>query len=247
MPQHPPPSPLATAVATGLEAIRSHGSADADLRVVAEGGYFEAPFMFSDAVGNEDTTRLIKNVELLVRGAREYKQYLGHLRHDLGMRTCSFFSSVPVEDKVGIEFHHAPLTLFEVVETVLNHRLVQGHGVTSMTLADEVLQAHMHHLVGLIPLLKSAHLLVHTGALLVHPAMVHGDWVAFLRCYHQGVTPALVAKAIAFLRTTEDDVERALAKVDTSQSRPRLRADAVVPSADELFLLVRTQQIGGPA
>jgi len=238
----PPDAPSPTPeILTGLEAIRAHGGRDEELRIDA-GGFFEEAFMTERLVTAEDGVRLIKKVEQLVRSSLEYKTYIGHLRQDVGLNRCSFFPNVNVATgEVGLEMHHAPLTLYQLVEVILNHRLAQGHAVTSLTIADEVMQAHYAGLVGLVPLTETAHELVHAGALTLSAHMVHGDWVGLLRAYPLGVDQALLEQLQAFVEVTEERVIQAAAKLDSSQ--PRLREGMRVPGSDELRLLM--MQAGG--
>lgn len=236
----PPPAPVVPAeVASGLEAIRSYGSRDEELYLRSDGGFFEEPFMTDRIVSAEESVRFIKKIEALVRGSREYKTYISYLRVDLGMNRCSFLPNLDVStDDIGLEMHHCPLTLFEIVDIVITHRLGRGQAVTSLSVADEVMRAHFDNAVGLVPVCRSAHKLVHSGALFVHPLMVHGAWIEFLRAYSDGVSEETVAKLIAFLNTPEEVVARSAAKIDGRLAQPRLRADVVVPTREQVGVLL---------
>jgi hypothetical protein len=234
-----PESPLSSLddVLTGLEAIRAHGNRDEELRIDA-GGFFEEAFMMDRTVSPEDSARFIKKVEALVRSSTEYKAYIGHLRIDLGLNRCSFMPNVDVSTgEVSLEMHHAPLTLYAITDLILSHRLAQGHPVTSLTIADEVIQAHFAGMVGLVPMVESVHKLVHAGTLVVSPHMVHGDWVALLRAYPLGVTEDLLIQLSSFVLVTEEQV------VTTAQTKldggsPRLREGVQIPTMAELQLLM---------
>jgi hypothetical protein len=76
------------------------------------------------------------------------------------------------------------------------------------------------------------------GALTIHPLMVHGDWLGFLRDYSDGVNEELVAQLLAFLQVDEEAVARAAVKIDGRQAQPRLRDDASVPTRDQVNLLL---------
>ncbi len=228
--------PVPAAVSTGLEAIRSFEGRDEELCITA-GGFFEEPFMTGQMVTAEEVTRFIKKTEALVRGCREYKAFIAHLRIDLGMDRCSFLANADVSDGVALEFHHCPLNLYEIIDLILTHRLARGQAVTSMTVADEVLQAHFAGMVGVVPLLRSIHKLVHGGTLKIHPAMVHGNWLELLRSYPDGASEEIVAKLIAFCETSEEEVAAAAARVDGATASPRLRGDSV-PTPGQIGLLL---------
>ena len=126
-------------------------------------------------------------------------------------------------------------------------RLLHGEGDFSAhaaeinrqeNVADEIMRMHFENKVGLVPLCRSAHKLVHSGALTVHPLMVHGSWLDFLRDYSDGVNEEIVAQLLAFLQVDEEAVARAAVKIDGRQAQPRLRDDASVPTRDQVNLLL---------
>ena len=234
-----PPPTIPLEVATGLEAIRSHGGNDEALYLSAEGAFFEESFMTDRIVTAEESIRFIKRIEALIRGSIEYKSYIGYLRNDLNMNHCSFLSNIDMStDEVALEMHHAPLTLFQIVELVINHRLGRGQPVTSLSVADEVMRMHFDNKIGLVPLSRSVHKLVHNGSLTVHPAMVHGNWMGILRDYSDGVTEELVAQLIGFANLDIAQIAEASIKIDGSQVTPRLRDDVEIPTREQMMVLL---------
>lgn len=230
------PPPIPAEVTNGLEAIRRYGNRDDELYIRAEGAFFEAAFMTESVITGEEMSRFIKKVETLVRTSREYKIWVSHLRNGIGLTRCSFLAGLDyTTDEIGLEMHHAPLTLYEIVEIIASHRFARGQAITSMTLADEVIQAHMRGVIGVVPLSKSVHKLVHAGAILIHPAQVHGHWIDFMRDYADGVHEDVVAKIARFLQLTEEMVGEAAQKL--AGVRPLLRDDAIVPALTEVRLL----------
>ena len=233
------PPPVSPEVAHGLEAIRLHGGRDEELYLSAPTSFFQEAFMTDRIVTAEESTRFIKKIEALVRSSREYSRYIAYMRTDLGMNRCSFLSNLDMSsDEISLEFHHCPINLYQIVDIIITHRLARGQAVTSLSVADEVMRAHYDNTIGLVPLSRSVHKLVHSGALVVHPAMVHGNWLEFLRAYPDGVNEELIASLLAFVNVTEDDVSAATQKIDASQTAPRLRDDSFVPSREELNLLL---------
>ena len=237
--QPAPPPPVPAEVASGLEAIRSHGGRDEELYLSAEGSFFEEAFMTDRIVTAEESVRFIKKIEALIRSSNEYKAYISYLRNDLGMNRCSFFPNLDMTtDEIGLEMHHCPINLYTMVDIVITHRLARGQPVTSLSVADEVMRMHFENMVGMVPLCRSAHKLVHANALTVHPAMVHGDWLGFLRSYPDGVSEELVAQLLAFVAVDVTAVVQTAAKIDGRQAQPRLRDDSIVPSREEINLLL---------
>lgn len=236
--QQAAPPALPVEVMTGLEAIRVHDGRDEELYLSAEGNFFEEAFVTDRIVTAEEQVRFIKKIEALVRGSREYKAYIGYLRNDLGMDRCSVLPNLDTTAGVTLEFHHAPLNLFQIVDIIINHRLSRGQPVTSLSVADEVMRMHAENLVGLIPVSRSVHKLIHAGALTVHPAMVHGDWLGFLKAYPDGVTEDIISAMLRFVSVTEQLVVEMAEKVDAAAAEPRFREGAYIPSRDEVNLLL---------
>ena len=225
-------------VSSGLEAIRSHGGRDEELYISADGAFFEEAFMTDRIVTAEEHVRFVKKIEALVRGSPEYSAYVGYLRNELRMDRCSFLPGLDMsENEVGLEMHHAPLTLFAIVDIVISHRLARGQAVTSLTVADEVMRAHYEEKVGIVPLSRTAHKLVHSGALTLHPAMIHGGWVDFLRDYPDGVDEVTISKLIEFLAVTEESVVATAGKA-SGAAVPLLREGASVPTVEQVKMLL---------
>ena len=237
-----PPVPLPEVPAEvlhGLEAIRIHGGNDDELYLSAEGSFFEASFMTDRIVTAEESVRFIKKIEALIRGSVEYKGFISYLRNDLCLDRCSFLSKLDMgTDEITLEMHHAPINLFQIVDIVINHRLNRSQPVTSMSVADEVMRMHYENKVGIVPLSRSAHKLVHAGVLNIHPAMVHGDWMGLLRDYPDGVTEELVNRLIEFTRVSVEDVASKAVKIDGSISRPLLQDDVTIPTKDQLLIIL---------
>lgn len=234
------PAPdVSVEIATGLESIRLHGDRDEELYLSADGNFFEESFMTSRIVTAEENVKFIKKIEALVRGSSEYKCYIGYLRNDLGMNRCSFMSGIDMSnDDITLEMHHAPLTLFQIVEIIIGHRLNRGQAVTSLSIADEVMNMHFENKVGMVPLTKSAHKLVHARSLTIHPAMVHGNYLGFLRDYPDGVDETVISQIIDFVQISESDVYENSLKIDGSSATPILRADVNIPTRDQINLLL---------
>ena len=234
-----PPPPVPAAIASGLEAIRLHGERDEELYLSADSSFFEESFTTDRIVTAEEMVRFIKKIEALVRGSREYKAWVGHLRNDVGLNRCSFLSNLDFStDEIGLEMHHCPLTLYEIVEVVLNHRFARGQAVTSLSVADEVMRAHFEDHVGVVPLSRSVHKLVHAGTVSVHSLQVHGDWLSFVRDYADGINEETVAKLLRFVELEEEEVVTRAACLDGATVRPRTIPGVRVPSVSEVTVLL---------
>lgn len=148
----------------------------------------DAPEFEYTLTANTDTEkeRIIKRVERIVRGSGEYRDYIAFLRQNVGMDACAFFNNVSKTTNRGIriEVHHTPLTLYDIVKIVLEKYIQTGEEIDELMIAEEVTELHYQNQVGLIPLSKTLHEVVHNSDKLVIPMyMIFGNYTKFLREY----------------------------------------------------------------
>ena len=131
---------------------------------------------------------IVKQAEALCRASMEYSDYIAYLRSNVGMDACAFFNNISKTNskKIRIEVHHAPLTLFDIIKLVLDRAIRTGDEINPMLLAEEATRIHYMNQVGLIPLSKTLHEVVHKSDKLVIPMyMVYGDFRAFLENFSE--------------------------------------------------------------
>ena len=131
---------------------------------------------------------IVKQAEALCRASMEYSDYIAYLRSNVGMDACAFFNNISKANskKIRIEVHHAPLTLFDIIKLVLDRAIRTGDEINPMLLAEESTRIHYMNQVGLIPLSKTLHEVVHNSDKLVIPMyMVYGDFRAFLENFSE--------------------------------------------------------------
>lgn len=135
---------------------------------------------------DREKVKLIKRIEKYVRSSMEYRDCIAFLREYVGMDACAFFSNVNKETskRIRIEIHHSPLTLFDIVAIVVEKFLATGTPLNDLLIADEVMELHYKNMVGLIPLSKTLHEVVHNSDKLTIPTyMVFGNFKEFLEYY----------------------------------------------------------------
>lgn len=131
---------------------------------------------------------IVKHAEALCRASMEYSDYIAYLRANVGMDACAFFNNISKSNnkKIRIEVHHAPLTLFDIIKLVLDRAIRTGEEINCMLLAEEATRIHYMNQVGLIPLSKTLHEVVHNSDKLVIPLyMIYGDFRAFLNMFSE--------------------------------------------------------------
>lgn len=152
-------------------------------------------------------SKFIKSIEKIVRGSLEYRNYVKFLKEEIDMNQCAFFQNIDrTELRVGLEIHHAPLTLFDICSIVLNSMAIDNTDITVFDVAEEVLKCHYQGLVGLIPLSETVHELVHAGEIFIPVNKVYGNVRRFIEIYGEGMTENhidLLNKAIDASRMTE--------------------------------------------
>ena len=117
----------------------------------------------------QERTKFIKRLERLCRGSMEYRQYVKFLREKMDMNRCEVLQGLAsTKDKqYSIEIHHEPLTLFAIVDIVLSKYEDLGRMIDPFAIANDVMCLHYEGKVGLIPLSKTMHELVHAGQVFI--------------------------------------------------------------------------------
>ena len=133
--------------------------------------------------------KYIKDIERIVRQSREYKVYIQYLRKYMDMNTSLFSPNVNniQTTKIKIEIHHTPFTLFDIVMTIFNKRSRLGESLNVFLVAKEAAYIHYFLYVGLIPLSKTEHELVHNQSLFVPLDKVLGRYNQFIDIYSQDI------------------------------------------------------------
>lgn len=126
---------------------------------------------------------LIKNIETIVRKSYHYMIFIYYLKNFMNMDECSYYEGYSIKNGLSVELHHSPITLYEITRAVMAKQLKENGSYRLMGVAKEVSKLHYNFLVGLVPLNPTAHKLVHSGNLKIHPDIVKGDWEGFFIQY----------------------------------------------------------------
>lgn len=170
---------------TGLEHISSEEAEDGPV-VVAEEGYFVEGFSSSTMMDNKEFVRFVKACERIIRGSREYKQYIGWLKSDMKLNRCSIMGNVD-EDMAALEMHHYPFTLYDICDIVTDYQIANTDGITTFSVADEVMRIHFECLVGIVPLTVTMHEMAHNGNLFIDIRQVFGNVEKFISTYENHI------------------------------------------------------------
>jgi hypothetical protein len=98
------------------------------------------------------------------------------------MNKCSILGNVD-EDMAALEMHHYPFTLYDICDIITDYQLGTGTGITTFSVADEVMRIHFECLVGIVPLSITMHEMAHNGNLFIDIRQVFGNVEKFLLNY----------------------------------------------------------------
>jgi hypothetical protein len=170
----------------------------------------------------EITVPLVKYITKLVRSTFEYKEYIQILKNYLDVNRCAFYEGYSIKNGFTIEIHHSPFTLFDICETVANKHLSASNFIETFKVCEEVTRLHFEFKVGLVPLNPTAHELVHSGVLPIHPSIVLGNWKQFENEYKEYMSEELKVK---YMNTIEFEATNDFTKFPKILERNELKLD----------------------
>lgn len=157
---------------------------------------------------DKDKVKFIKTVENIVRQSLEYRDYISFLKENIGLDKCVFFQNIGGKNsskRISIEIHHDPLTLYDIVLIVLNKYKDQGLPINDIDIAEEVMELHYENKVGLVPLSKTMHEVVHNSTKVFVPlTMVYGQYSDFIKEYEPYIPNEIILKIEKKLTMTEN-------------------------------------------
>lgn len=136
----------------------------------------------------KDKTKFIKNCEFLIRGSEEYRDWIDYLKKYKDMDKCAVFQNLNSTEmrKIKLEIHHGPFSLFDIVTIVVNKYIMEDIPLDYFDISEEVMRLHYENKVGLIPLSKTVHKLVHDGKIFIPLQAYYGPAViTFIKEYEE--------------------------------------------------------------
>ena len=176
---------------------------------------------------NKKKRKFIEQTKRSIRSSMEYRDYIQFLRENIDMDSCAFFQFVtsnsslnPDNKKIKIEIHHEPFTLDDLVATVLEKNQV-----------------------GLIPLSKTIHEIVHNSGKIPIPLyMCYGAYVQFVREYEPylsklGLMDKLERKIKATKEITAESFDAIRREFEYLEVEGRSDDLEKLPEEEETFVL----------
>lgn len=159
-----------------------------------------------DLFNEKDFKKYIDDIEKMVRSSREYREAVQYMRKYMDMNTSAFSRNINniESNKIKIELHHTPFTLYDIALAVFNRRSRLGEPLDIELVAKEVAYIHYLLIVGLIPLSKTEHKLVHNQALFVPVDKVLGNYEKFIDMYEKDIPEDAMARYNTYVELTKN-------------------------------------------
>ena len=148
----------------------------------------------------------IKNIESIIRNSFEYRKFIHYLKKEAKLSYCSLMGNLSEEfyNKISIEMHHHPVTLYDLVDTVLNKTLKEEREFTKFSIANEVMELHFNLKIGIVPLTTTAHQLAHSDSMVIEIKDIHGDFFSFIEEYEEFFSEEVTGRITKHLENAEN-------------------------------------------
>ena len=146
----------------------------------------------------EINQKVISYLEKIIRKSYEYKQYIGYLKSELDITTCALIPTLDISElDISLEFHHYPITLYDIVETLIHKYFAtrkNNEKISMFDVMEEAMKEHYAGDIGLVPLSATMHEMAHSGAIKIPFTSVYGNVDKFVAKYGQYMRPELKDK-----------------------------------------------------
>lgn len=120
----------------------------------------------------------VKNVEKIIRGSIEYREWITITRDSYGTWKCAILGNTI--EQCSIEVHHHPYTLFDIVSIVIYNKKEQ---FCTFNIAEEVMDLHFNFYIGFIPLTVSIHEQYHNNVITLPKKLIQGNYQKLEQIY----------------------------------------------------------------
>ena len=144
-----------------------------------------------DLYSDKGFAKFIEDCEKDSRHGYESRRLTKYLRESEGMNCCTFLNNLSNLDstKIRIELHHTPLTLYDIVSTVIRKRMNLNESIDICDVVKEVFWLHYAGWVGLVPVCETVHQMIHGQFVFVPTHIVRGNYMQFVDTYKEFIFP----------------------------------------------------------
>lgn len=153
----------------------------------------EKPMRPVYTIGSEtERDRLISTCEKYIRSSMEYRDYIAFLKDHLDFGRCAVLSNVINGNgkKYSIEIHHEPFTLYDLVDIEIMRRETEKLPIEVLPICESVMALHYDGLVGLIPLSKTQHELIHSSKCFIPLQHIYQDYHKYYENFEEYIESA---------------------------------------------------------
>ena len=143
----------------------------------------EFDFATYDLNSDKDLKKYLRYIEGEVRHSFEYREFIAYIKDFYGMNQSGFEQIDTTNNKIKIEIHHYPYSLFDIVSIVYQKRCYYNESLEPQMVSKEVMMLHYKLLVGLVALTTTEHQLMHDGKLFYPANKILGRWDVFEKLY----------------------------------------------------------------
>ena len=146
------------------------------------------PFYVEKISNEKNLVKIIKKIETMIRTSKEYKLFINEIKSLPELNNDVFFPNMTKDQDIEIELHHFPLTLFDIIEILIINHLINKNPFSTFLIANEVLEEHINFNIGVVPLNKTNHQLVHSDKLELNLNYCFGNYQNFINKYENAIS-----------------------------------------------------------
>ncbi len=161
-----------------------------DIRLSINGDFFGIQYMVNSIDDEKEYIKFIKQIERMIRGSEEYRNFISYLKTELDINYC-FILNTMTSENVKIEMHHYPYNLFSIVSIVINRFKSVKKSFNTFIISYIVMQLHYQNKIGLIPLSETMHQYIHsdtTDNIIIEKEHIIGNVKEFYNEYKDYMT-----------------------------------------------------------
>ena len=199
--------------------------------ILAKDDYFQELHYFKtsdDLVDEQSYSKMIREIERLVRSNPDYKVFVNYVKNVLGVDFCQVFSHAFSGIDCTVDLHHGPVfSLYDICEIELQRFLTDGLRVNVYRVADAVLDLHFQMKVNCVMLCKTVHEMAHNSDYFIHLSQNLGDINSYIQERSRYFTSEIKYKLWNYMKLCESSESFDKGALDLETVRTYLQAGGV--------------------
>lgn len=140
--------------------------------------------------------KFIKHIESIIRQSYEYSVYISIMKTEFNLSHCVKLPGLDINNyKFTLEMHHYPFTLYDLVAIEVDYLIDKGEiDINPFDIAQYIIVLHFKHLIGLVPVSKTVHELVHDGETFINLKYVIASYDEYINLYRNKIPDDFISK-----------------------------------------------------